>query len=139
MRADRNVDFAGLQLRQRFLDLLGCAEAAEHLDLERKGCETAAEGIEVLEGQHSRRSKHGHLSAVLQRLERRAHGDFGLAVAHIAAEQTVHRRRSFHVALHVDDRVHLVFGLAEFECVFELALPLRIGAKGCPWALLLTA
>ncbi len=36
----------------------------------------------------------------------------------------------FHVVLHVDDGVHLVFGLVELEAVFELALPFAVGREG---------
>ena len=114
----------------RLLLLLGGAEAAEHIDLEREGGEALLEGIEVLEGQHRRRRKHGDLAIVADGLESGAHGDFGFAVADIAAEQAVHRRRGFHVVLDVDDGAHLVVGLVELEGIFELALPFGVGGEG---------
>ena len=119
-----------LELRDGFLLLLGGAEAAEHLDLDGKGRQALPEGVVVLEGEHGGRRQHRDLAIVVDRLERRAHGDFGLAVADVAAQQAVHRRRRLHVVLHVDDGVHLVFGLAELEGVFELALPFGVGRKG---------
>ena len=47
--------------------------------------------------QHGRRHEHGDLFAVHHGLERGANGDFGLAEADVAADQPVHRLRSFHV------------------------------------------
>ena len=47
----------------------------------------------MLEREHRGGREHRHLLAIAQRLERRAHGDFGLAVAHVAAEQAIHRLR----------------------------------------------
>ena len=58
----------------------------------------------VLEREHRRRREERDLLAVHHRLERGAHRDFGLAVADVAAEQAVHRRRRLHVALDVGDR-----------------------------------
>ena len=71
--------------------------------------------------------KDGDLFAIAQRLERGAHHDFGFAEAHVAAEQAVHGDGIFHVTLDFLDGGELVLGLGEFEGVFELALPIRIG------------
>ena len=49
--------------------------------------------LQVLERQHRRRRQDGDLLAVHHRLERGAHRHFGLAVADVAAQQAVHRRR----------------------------------------------
>ena len=67
------------------------------------------------------------------RFESRAHGDFGLAVADIAAEQPVHGLGRFHVALDVNDGHVLIFGFAEFEGVLELAHQLAVGGEGVPF------
>ncbi len=69
--------------------------------------------------------------AVLHGLEGGAHGDFGFAVADVAAEQAVHRLGGFHVALDVGDGGELVVGLVEVEGVFELALHVGVGREGC--------
>ena len=58
-----------------------------------------AEGAVVLLGQHRGRHQHGHLLAVVDGLERGAHGQFGLAVADVAADEPVHRPRLLHVGL----------------------------------------
>ena len=59
--------------------------------------------VEVLLHQQRRRHQHGHLLAVLDRLERGAHGDLGLAVADVAADQPVHRDVALHVGLDLVD------------------------------------
>ncbi len=125
-----NIHLPGFDFRNGFLLLLGGAKAAEHLDLDGKRREALTESVVVLEREHGRRRQHRNLAIVADRLERRAHGDFGLAITHIAAQQAVHRRGRLHVMLHVNDGVHLVFGLVELEAVFKLVLPFGVGSKG---------
>ena len=91
--ADDDVHFAGFQIRQDFFLLRGAAEAAEHLDAHGKRREAALEGFEMLEGENGGGREHGDLFAVADRLESGAHGDFGFAVADVAAEEAVHRVR----------------------------------------------
>ena len=62
----------------------------------------------VLKREHRRRREERDLLAVHHRLERGAHRHLGLAVADVAAQQAIHRRRRFHVALDVGDRRLLV-------------------------------
>ena len=107
-------------------EFLGSAEAAEHLDAHRKGLEAAFEGLEVLKRKDCSRRQDDHLLAVAERLEGRAHDDFGLAVADIAAEQAVHGLRALHILLDFLDGGELVFGFGELEGVFELALPVAV-------------
>ena len=85
VRADHDVHFAGLDALDDLLLLLGAAEAAQHLDVDGKGGEALLEGLEVLEGEHCGRRQNDDLLVVAHRLERRAHTDFGFAVAHVAA------------------------------------------------------
>ena len=68
--------------------------------------------------------------AILHGLEGGAHGDFGFAVADVAAEEAVHGLGGFHVALDVGDGGELVVGLVEVEGVFELALHVGVGREG---------
>ena len=105
-------------------------EAADHLDAHGKSGEALLHRLLMLKRQHRRRRENGDLLAVHHGLERRAHGDFGLAVADVAAQQAVHRRRRFHVALDVGDRRHLIGRQVVFEGVLELLLPVRVGAEG---------
>ena len=90
------------------------------------GGEAALEGLEVLEREHGGGREHGHLLAVAQRLEGRAHGDFGFAEADVAAEQPVHGMRRFHVALDFLGGGDLVLGFGELEGVLEFALPVGV-------------
>ena len=84
----------------------------------------------MLKREHRRRREERDLLAVHHRLERGAHRDFGLAVADVAAEQAVHRRRRFHVALDVGDRRLLIGRQLVLEGVLEFLLPVRVGAEG---------
>ena len=130
VRADDDVDLAGGEILDDLI-LLGLgAEAADHVDRNRKSGEPLGQRLLMLKGEHGRRREERHLLAVHDRLERRAHGDFGLAVADVAAQQPVHRRRRFHVALDVGDGVRLIDRQVVLERVFELALPVGIGAEG---------
>ena len=84
----------------------------------------------MLGDEQRRRHQHRDLLALLHRLERRAHGDLGLAVADVAADQPVHRYDATHVGLDLLDRAQLVGGLVERERVLELGLPRGVGAEG---------
>ena len=93
MGADENVDFAGLDAFRRIdLLLLRRAEARDHLDVDGKLREAVLEGFEVLEAENGGGREHRDLLAILHGFEGGAHGDFGFAVADVAAEQAVHRR-----------------------------------------------
>ena len=98
-----------------------------HLDRERRVA--LGERAEVLLHEQRRRHEHRDLLAVLHGLERRAHGDLGLAVADVAADQPVHRHRALHVGLDLVDRLELVGCLDVRERVLELALPGRVRAE----------
>ena len=88
-----------------------------------------AEAVEVLLGEDRRRHEHGHLVAVVDRLERGPHGDFGLAEADVAAEQPVHRPRPLHVGLDRVDRGELVGRFVIGKRRVELALPVAVGRE----------
>ena len=75
------------------------AEAADDLDDERILGQALAEGAKVLLGEHGGRHEHGDLLAVVDGLERGPHGQLGLAVADVAADEAVHRPGPLHVAL----------------------------------------
>ena len=91
--AHDDVDRALGQLGDDLLGLLVGLEAAQALDHDREAAHPLAERRHVLGDQQRRRHQDRDLLAVLDGLERRAHGDLGLAVAHVAADQAVHRHR----------------------------------------------
>ena len=119
VRADDDVDRAGVHAGDRVGHFLGRAEARQLGDLHRPLREAVAEGLEVLLGQQRRRAQHGHLLAVGHRDERGAQRDFGLAEADVAAHQPVHRLAGGHVLEHRVDRGLLVGRLLEAEAVGE--------------------
>ena len=130
MGADQDVDAALVEGRDDLALLLGRAEAADVVDGERVVLQALGERAVVLLGEDRRRREHEHLLAVVGGLERRAQRDLGLAVADVAADQAVHRRRALHVGLDVLDRLALVGGLGVGERVLELALPLGVLGEG---------
>ena len=129
MGADGDVHLAFRQVRQRRFEFLGCAKPAEHLGAHGEWLETPLEGLEVLKCEDCSRSQDRHLLAVAQRLEGGAHHHFGLAEAHIPAQQAVHGLKAFHVALDLPGGGDLVARLGEFEGIFEFALPVAIRGK----------
>ena len=123
VRADDDVHFARGKVRDDLLLLLLRPEAAEHLDTDGEPGEAILQGLLMLERQHRRRRQKRHLLRVHDRFEGGAHGDFCFAVADVATEQAVHRRRRFHVALDVGDGAFLIGRQLVLEGVFEFLLP----------------
>ena len=105
------------------------AEPREHLDAHGEAGQPLAEGVVVLLGQHRRRDEDGDLHAVDDGLEGGSHGDLGLAVAHVAADEPVHRPDSLHVVLHVADGRLLVGRLDVRERSRQLGLPRAVGGE----------
>ena len=130
VRADDEVDLAGGELRERLRDLAAGAEAAEHRDIHRKTEKALQGGLVVLLREHGRRHEDRGLLAVEHTLHHGAQRDLGLAEAHVAAEQSVHRDRALHVALDFIGAFELIIGLGIAEILFKLVLPLAVGRKG---------
>jgi len=82
-----------------------------------------AEGIEMLLREHCGGNENGHLASIHYSLERRANGDFRFAEPDIAADESVHGFRPFHVRLGIVDGPKLVGCFLVDESAFELALP----------------
>ena len=130
VRADDQVDRAVGEALEGLLGLLVGLEPRQRPDRHRELAEPLGERRVVLLHQQRRRHEQDDLLAVLDRLERRAYGDLGLAVADVTADQAVHRHGALHVALDLVDRDHLVGRLDERERVLELGLPRGVGAEG---------
>jgi hypothetical protein len=86
----------------------------------------------VLLGQHGGRDEDGHLLAELGRLERGPHGQLGLAVPDVAAQQPVHRPRLLHVGLDLLVPDDLVGRRLVRELGLELPLPLGVRRERLP-------
>ena len=129
VRADDHVDGAVGEPRERVAGFFVGLEARERAHLHGEPGEALGEGLEVLLDEQRRRHEHGDLLAVLNRLERGAHGDLGLAEADVSRQQAVHRDGPLHVGFDLVDRLQLVGRLGEREGLFELALPRRVGPE----------
>ena len=123
MRADDDVHAALPELFDDTLLLAARAKPRQQLDAHRIIRHAFAKRIEVLLREHSGRHQHRHLLAAHDCFERGADRDFGFAIAHVAANQPVHRLGRFHVALRVHDGAHLVRRFFIHERAFKLALP----------------
>ena len=108
----------------------GGDEPRQQPDLEREGGEALRERGVVLGGEHGRRDEDRDLLAVLDRLERGAQRDLGLAVADVADDQPVHRPGQLHVRLDLERGAQLVDRLLVRERRLHLGLPGRVGGEG---------
>ena len=104
-------------------------EAADDVDDERVLGEPLRERAVVLLREHGRRHEDRDLLAVVDRLERGADGDLGLAVADVAADEPVHRLRLREVGLHLLDGRELVGRFLVRERGLELPLPVGVGRE----------
>ena len=87
------------------------------------------EGPQMLLGKDRRRHEHRHLVARIDRLEGRPHGHLRLAVAHVAAQQPVHRPRGVHVLLDRFQGGQLVGRFLVGKRGVEFVLPLGLHAE----------
>ena len=71
------------------------AKTRQQFDLGGEGGKSFSECFEMLIGEDRCRRQNSDLFSVHHGLERRTHRDLGLAVADIADDQPVHRRRRF--------------------------------------------
>lgn len=83
----------------------------------------------MLVGQHGGWDEHGHLLAVGGGLEGGADGDFGLAEAHVAADEAVHGLVRLHVGLDGLGGGQLVGGILIDERGLQLLLACKSRAR----------
>ena len=122
VRADQDIDLPRLHPRHNIFLFLRGAEARNHFDVDGELRKPLLECLEMLKAENRGGRQHRDLFPVLHRFEGRAHGHFRLPIAHVAAQQPVHRRRRFHVVLDGPNRRKLVFRLVVIEGVFKLFL-----------------
>ena len=128
--ADKHVNLA---FRHPFHDLpllFGGPEPAEHLHPHPEGAHPLGKGQQVLLGQDGGGSQYCHLFAVHDGLEGGPDGHFGLAVAHVPAQEPFHGYGLFHVRLDLSNGLQLVRGFLKGEAVLEFFLPVGIRGKG---------
>ena len=122
MRAHQHVHRAIGKTLERSSLLSRRHKARQNRDLKVKRRKAREEGLEVLLGQNRGGAQNHDLLGVLATLEGRAQGHLGLAKAHVAAKQAVHRLFGLHVCLDVGDGV----GLVRRELVTKVALHLLL-------------
>ena len=127
--ADNDIDLPFGQPVDDISLLLGGAKAGEHLHLYREGCQPLQEGVVMLLGQDSGGHQDGDLLAVHHGFESGAQGNFCFAIAHIAANQAVHRATVLHIALDFRQDAHLVIRLDIRKTGFQFLLPGGIFCK----------
>src|SRR5262245_564482 len=131
--ADDHIYLADRQVVEDGLRFLLRSKPADHLDHHRKARESIAQRLQVLKGEHGRGRQERDLFAVHDSFERRPHGDLGLAIANITAQQAIHRRRRFHVTLDVPYGRRLIDGQLVRKRALEFLLPVRIRREGVAW------
>ena len=88
------------------------------------GLESVPEGLVVLLGQHRRRNQNSNLLPAHHRPVGRPDRHLRLSVAHVAADQTIHRGRLVHVLHDLLDGLRLVRGLLVLKGGLELPIEL---------------
>ena len=128
--AHHNVHAAGLEPPQGFLLLLGGAEPAQQLGMDREGLHPGQDGIVVLPGQQGGGGQDGALFAPHHALEGGPESHFGFAHPHVAAEQPVHGPGVLHVVFDLGGGGQLVLGLVVLKPGLKVLLPLAIRREG---------
>ena len=128
--AHHHVDLAVGQLLQDLLLLLGGAEAGQQLHIDGVALQPPQKGLVMLPGQDGGGDQHGALLAVQYALKDGPQRHLGLAEAHVAAQQPVHRLRGLHVMLDLGDAAQLVLGLLVLKALLEFGLPVAVRAEG---------
>ena len=127
--ADDQIHIAASQVLDGFALLLGGAEPAEHIDVDRKAPEAGYGGLIMLLGQNRGGHQNGSLLAVHHAFHHSPKGYLGFSKAHIAAEKPVHGGWALHVMLDVRNAAQLVVGFRVGEIVLELFLPGSVRRK----------
>ena len=140
MGSDQDIDIAAGGSLQHLALLLARQEATESLHLDRPFSHPFAKGDQMLLRQHRGRYQYSNLLTVPRHLEGRPHGEFGLAVTDISANQSIHRLGLFHVLLDDTDGLELVARFFERKRILEsmlgfIVLRKRVPGTFCPQCL----
>ena len=115
--------------RQHRLAVRGRGQARQPADLDAKGGEAAGELLDMLAGQDGRRRRDRDLPPGQHRDGGGAQRDLGLAEAHVAHDQPVHRLARGEIVAHRLDRAGLIRGLAVREPGREAFIVGRVGVE----------
>ena len=130
MRTDDDVDFSGGQVFRNLFQFLGRPQAADVIHADRKIFQAVLERMEMLQGEDGGGHQHRNLLSVARRLESGPHRHFGLAEAHVAADQPIHGMDAFHIGLDRFGGCCLVGRIFEQEGRFQLLLHIVVRRKG---------
>ena len=129
MCSDDHIHGSGFESVEGFINFFGGLKTAQTANCHWEAGKSRFEGVCVLTHQQSGGHQHGHLLAILNGFERCAHGDFGLAIANVAGEESIHRHLRLHVFLDLFDSCQLIWSFHIGEGFFELLLPRSIWAE----------
>ena len=101
-------------------------EHREQLHLDREAFNARERRLVMLPGQDGRRHQNRALFALDDAFKRGAQRNFGLAEAHVPAEQPLHWARRLHILLDLGDTAQLVVGLLIGKLLLEFMLPLAV-------------
>ena len=130
MGSDHNIDLSTAQFFQNLLLFPWGSEAGKDIDLDRETFHSLAEGLIVLPCQDGGRHQNRALLSIHDTFKRCTNCNFGLAKSYVAAEQSVHRNRLFHVILDFLNTTQLVIGLVIRKTSFKVILPVGILTEG---------
>ena len=128
--AHHDVHLTVLEPLQHLLRVGSRAGTAQVLHAAGEVFQSLREGAPMLVGQHGGGHQHRHLLVVTCRLEGSTHGHLGLAEAHVATHEAVHRALPLHVGLDVDGSLQLVGRVFVEEARLQLVLHEAVGAIG---------
>ena len=131
--ADEDVEAAGGEALEGLADLAGRFEAAEDVNDEGEVGEAFGEGAIVLFGEDGGGDEDGDLFSGFDGFEGSAEGEFGFAVADVAAEEAVQGAGLLHIEFDVSGGGDLVVGVGVGEGLFEFALPGGVWGEGEAW------
>ena len=130
VRADEDVHFSLGEVFQHVTCLGSGAGSAQIVHSHGEIFEARREGFEVLQCEDGGWHEHSHLLIVAGRFEGGAHGNFRFAKSHVATDKTVHRARTFHVALHFFCHAQLIRRVLVGKARFQFVLQERVGTEG---------
>ena len=123
----QDVYLAFFEVFQQLLGLLGRARPGQVVDTDGEVFQARLKGLEMLIGQHGGRHEDGYLLGVASCLESGTHGDLGLAEAHIATDEAIHRTCTLHIGLDIVGGLQLVGSVFIQETGFQFVLHKRVG------------
>ena len=127
MGADNDIDRAVGEARLDRLRLLVGDEAGEAADIDREAAEAFLELHMMLAREQGGGADEDDLHPRHRRDEGGAQGDFGLAEAHVAADEAIHRLARSQILDHVADRAVLILGFLIGEAIDKGGVARDIG------------